>query len=142
MLTPADFMHSRDPSDGSFLDEWHSSQPLGPEVLVRGSASGPSISDIERANVVLQNLTALEQRAIHLLEGFMKDAGTWETNAINCGVEAERMQCDFLLCFSFEATRDPWEYGYTYFNVGFVVHERTHHADQHGRPIKFVVSFH
>lgn len=142
MLTVADFVHSHDPHDGSLLDEWHANKHQGPEVLVNGDATGPAVSAIERANVVLEHCDALERRAIEMLESFMKDAGTWSLNTIDCGEEAARMQCHFVLWFTFEATRDPWGHDYTYFCVGFLAHERSHPADRHGRPVKFVVGFH
>ncbi len=127
---------------GEQTGDWFFSFPDDPEVIVKGEGPHPRQDSVDQANLVLVNLDQLKTRAIGLLEDFMKDKGTWYLSTVDCGKKAERLECQFVLSFVFEAERDPYEYGYTYFDVCFIVSERAHPTDQNGRPIKFVVGFH
>lgn len=141
-LTGADFKLEGDPQTGKSTGNWFSACHKDPEVLVRDEQDTPRQQDIDRANAVLVNVEHLKSRATKLLEGFMKDKGTWHLATIDCGIKAERLEVDFVLSFDFEADRDPYEYGYTYFDVGFIVPEISSPIDRLGRPTKFVVGFH
>ncbi len=141
VLTEANFKPEGDPRTGKLTGDWFFAFPDDPEVLVRSDRGAPRQQDIARANAVLANVDDLKSRAVKLLEDFMKDKGNWYLAAVDCGSKAERLEVDFVLSFVFEADRDPYEYGYTYFDVCFVVPENAHPIDRNGRPVKFVVGF-
>jgi len=128
--------------DGEPRNEWFVETSEGIEVVVLSVNSVPSESHLAQANAVLENIEELKPKAIRLLEGFMKDKGSWDVGSIDCGLEAQRQECTFLIGLDFYFDGDPCEYGYTYFNVGFNIIPNCHPSDQHGRPIKFVVGFH
>ena len=84
----------------------------------------------------------LLSRAVQLLEEFMRDKGTWHLVTIDFAQKAQQQQCDFVLSLGFEADRDPYDYGYTYFDVCFMQYDNPPKSDVHCRPVKFVVGFH
>ncbi len=111
------------------------------DIIVGGDGNQPNPKDVQRINLVLADRDILMQKAMKLLAGFMKDTGSWELSAVNCGGQADNLGCDFLFSFTFVADRDPYEYGYTYFDVGFVVKEQTSSTEADAHPIKFLVGF-
>ena len=141
-LTSVEFKPENDPRSGRRTENWFLTLSSGLEVVVRGDASGPLQLDIDQATCILVNLEQLQQKAIRLLEGFMRDEGAWSLTAVDCGLKAEKLECTFVLTFYFEADKAPFEYGYTYFDVCFSVRDRSLPIDVHGHPIKFVVGFH
>ncbi|HEY5960329.1 MAG TPA: hypothetical protein VIV60_27435 [Polyangiaceae bacterium] len=141
-LCATEFKPEVDPRNGARSGNWFFALPSGLEVLVRGNVSGPLQRDIDQAIAVLANLDQLQQRAVGLLEDFMKETGEWSLAIVDCGVKAEKLECNFVITLDFEGSEDSYKHGYTYFDVCFAVHERTHPNDRNGRPIKFVVGFH
>ncbi len=72
----------------------------------------------------------------------MRDKGTWHLVTVDFAKKARQQECHFVLSLGFEAAHDPYDYGYTYFDVCFIQYDRAPKSDMHGRPIKFVVGFH
>ncbi|MFZ6768030.1 hypothetical protein ACO0LM_13295 [Undibacterium sp. Di26W] len=121
--------------------EWFFSFANDPEIMVRGNADTPDVVSVEQINCVIEHLESLALRAVQLLETFMKDKGAWHLTTIDCARKASMLECDFVLSFCFEAERDPYEYIYTYFDVGFIVLETSPAIDKFGRPVKFLIGF-
>lgn len=139
-LTFEDFQQNNAHND-KLGREWFFSFANDPEIMVRGDADTPDIVSVEQINCVIEHLDSLSLRAVQLLEAFMKDKGAWHLTTIDCSRKASLLECDFVLSFGFEAERDPDEYGYTYFDVGFIVLEASPEIDKFGRPVKFLIGF-
>ena len=127
-------------ADRVIVDEWIcGSEPI--QVTVFGGDSGPDPNKLALANDILKNFDEVTQRAIELLEAFMKDRGRFVCGGLDLGLEAMRQECAFMLELGFTADRDPHEYGYTFFSVCFSEHP-DHPAPRYRRhPFKFVVQF-
>lgn len=121
--------------------EWYAACEDELEVLVLDESGGPDARGRAISGDALDHLVELRRRALTFLEAFVKDTGEWSLTTLNCGEEALRQQCDFILRFGLTADRDPWEYGYTYFDVAFRVDPRAASPDAHGRPVKLVIGF-
>lgn len=126
--------------DGRPSGDWFCALAGDVELIVGGASGKPDLSALTRANSLMPHRDKQLARAVHLLEDFMRDKGTWSLMAVDFGAKARQLNCDYVFCLGFEADRDPYEYGYTYFDVGFVVAEGIP-ADAYGRPIKFLVGF-
>jgi hypothetical protein len=106
----------------------------GVDVAVQGDASR-----FQLARRVIENWAAISDRAINLLESFMRDHGTFDLSSIEVFAEVTRKEGDFALRYTFIADRDPHEYNYTYFEVYFICHEPPQLPFW---PFKFTVGFH
>lgn len=96
----------------------HFEVATGVEVIAHGDESRTKL-----ACRVIDNRSALETRAVGLLDQFMRDRGEYALSSIEVLGTKSADGCDFFLRFSFTADRDPHEYGYTYFEVYFGCHE-------------------
>lgn len=106
----------------------------GIEVVVGGNEARRSL-----AHKVVEGLTGISERAIHLLVSFMRDSGTFELGSVEVFSMKSDDGGDFSLRFSFAADRDVHEYGYTYFDVYFSHNEP---PSTEFWPFKFTVGFH
>ncbi len=142
VLDPAHFKRVSDIATGLPADEWFASGEDELEILVADESGRPHEQALMVAVAALEHLAELRVRAEKFLAAFVKDTGEWSLTTIDCGPEAIRQQCTFLLRFGLTSDSDPWEYGYTYFDVGFRVDKRSASPDVYGRPIKLVIGFH
>jgi hypothetical protein len=88
------------------------------EVAVHGDESR-----LRLACRVIEHRDALSAQAVRLLDAFMRDRGEFDLSSIEVLATKAPDGCDFSLCYTFVADRDPHEYGYTYFEVYFGCHE-------------------
>ena len=106
----------------------------GIEIIVRGDESRTQL-----ARRVVEEREPISARAVRLLEGFMRDHGTFELSSVEVFPLATSKEGDFVFRYSFIADRDEHEYGYTYFEVYFLCHEP---PQEPYWPFKFTVGFH
>jgi hypothetical protein len=90
----------------------------GVDVIVHGDESRSRL-----ACRVIEQREALTAQAIRTLDAFMRDRGAYDLSSIEVLATKADDGCDFSLMFTFEADRDPHEYGYTYFEVYFGCHD-------------------
>ena len=105
----------------------------GIDVIVHGDESRMGL-----ARRVIECQEAISAKAIRLLESFMRDCGTFNLSSIEVFAKVTAKEGDFTLRYTFTATRNPHEYGYTYFEVFFCCHEP---SQEPFWPFKFTVGF-
>jgi len=71
------------------------------KVVVPDVQGAPSSLALEKAVSIVQSRAYLERRALQLLVPFTKDRGDWRLVTLDFGVEAQRHECEFLMCFAF-----------------------------------------
>ena len=113
---------------------WCFEDKAGLEFLARG-ANGRYELLLEAA----AQIDALGRRGIQLLVDFMKHEGHFDLESVEMLEAPDNDGASLLLRYSFTAMADPHEFGYTYFDVAFSIHEPP--LDRFW-PIKFTVGFH
>ena len=91
------------------------------EVIVTDVQGVPSPLGVEKAAAVVQSRAHLEGQARLLLVPFTKDRGHWSLVTIDFGVEARRRDCEFLMCFAFQAANGQLSVSSPYVEVGFAL---------------------
>lgn len=84
--------------------EWMAVLPDSTEIVVAEVEGKPSPIGIEKAIAIVQSQTYLEARARQLLVPLSKQDGEWRVISIDFGIEAQHHDCEFLMCFAFQAT--------------------------------------
>ncbi|WP_198088138.1 hypothetical protein [Variovorax sp. E3] len=84
-------------------DEWMAVLPDGTEVVIADEKGRPSALGIEKAISIVRNRSHLEARGRQLLSPLCKSDGEWRLVGIDFGVEAQHHNCEFLMCFVFQA---------------------------------------
>lgn len=102
-------------------DEWMAVLPDSTEIVVADVEGKPSSIGIERAISIVQSRAYLEARARQLLVPLGKGDGEWRLVAIDFGIEAQHHDCEFLMCFAFQATKADLSATSPYVEVGFAL---------------------
>lgn len=102
-------------------DEWMAVLPDSTEIVVADVGGKPSSIGIEKAIAIVQSRAYLEARARQLLVPFGKENGEWRLVAIDFGIEAQHHDCEFLMCFAFQATKPNLTDTSPYVEVGFAL---------------------
>ena len=89
------------------------------EVVVPDLQGAPSLLAIEKAAAIVQSRAYLENRALQLLVPFTKDQGDWRLVTLDFGVEAQRHECEFLMCFAFQVANGELSVTSPYVEIGF-----------------------
>jgi hypothetical protein len=100
-------------------DEWIAVLADSTEVVVPGLQGAPSPLAIEKAVSIVQSRAYLEKRALQLLVPFTKDQGDWRLVTLDFGVEAQRQECEFLMCFAFQVASGKLSVTRPYVEIGF-----------------------
>ncbi|GAB7542574.1 hypothetical protein [Cupriavidus sp. 8B] len=106
-------------------DEWMAVLSDLTEVVVVDVHGMPSSLGIEKAASIVQNRACLEALARQLLIPLTRDDGDWHLNVIDFGVEAQRHDCEFLMCFSFRAANPDLSVTSPFAEVGFALHKQS-----------------
>lgn len=101
--------------------EWMAVLPDSTEIVVADGEGEPSPRGIEKAISIVQSRAYLEARARQLLMPLGKEDGEWRLVAIDFGVEAQQHNCEFLMCFSFQASKSDLADTSPYVEVGFAL---------------------
>ena len=91
------------------------------EVVVADAQGGPSPLGIDKAVSIVQSRAHLERRALQLLVPFTRDDGGWRLVTLDFGFEAQHQECEFLMCFAFQATNSELSVTSPYAEVGFAL---------------------
>lgn len=102
-------------------DEWMAVLPDRTEVVVLDLRGEPSPTAIQKAVAIVQSRAYLEKRALQLLVPFSKDDGRWRLVTIDFGIEARHEDCEFLMCFAFQAANSDMSVTSPYVEVGFAL---------------------
>lgn len=102
-------------------DEWMAVLPDSTEIVVADVNGKPSSVGIEKAIAIVQSRAYLEARARQLLVPLGKEDGEWRLVAIDFGIEAQQHECEFLMCFAFQATKSDLADTSPYVEVGFAL---------------------
>lgn len=105
-------------------DEWMAVLSDLTEIVVADAGGEPCSIGVEKAVSVLQSRTYLEARARRLLESLGRRDGEWRLVTIDFGLEAQRHDCEFLMCFAFQATKSDLVESSPYVEVGFALSMR------------------
>jgi hypothetical protein len=100
-------------------DEWMAVLPDSTEVVVPDFRGAPNSLAIEKAVAIVQSRAYLEKRALQLLVPFTKDQGDWRLVTLDFGIEAQRHDCEFLMCFAFQVGSGELSITSPYVEVGF-----------------------
>lgn len=95
--------------------------PDNTEIVVADVAGKPSPIGIEKAIAIVQSRAYLEARARQLLVPLGKRDGEWRMVAIDFGNEALHHDCEFLMCFAFQAAKADLAATSPYVEVGFAL---------------------
>ncbi len=106
-------------------DEWMAVLPENTEIVVADVKGKPSSIGIEKAISIVQSRAYLEARARQLLVPLGKENGEWRLIAIDFGIEAQHNDCEFLMCFAFQATKSDPAATRPYVEVGFALPVRS-----------------
>ncbi len=107
-------------------DEWMAVLSELTEVIVVDLHGMPSSLGIAKAASIAQNRGYLEARARQLLISLTKDEGDWHLRGIDFGVEDQRHDCEFLMCFAFQAANPDLSVTSPFAEVGFALHRQSH----------------
>ena len=102
-------------------DEWMAVLPDNTEVVVADVAGKPSSIGIEKAIAIVQSRAYLEARARQLLVPLGMEDGEWRLISIDFGSEAQHHDCEFLMCFAFQAAMTDPAGTSPYVEVGFAL---------------------
>lgn len=102
-------------------DEWMAVLPDRTEIVVPSAQGKPDALGIEKAIAIVLSRADLESRARELLAPFGMVDGEWQLLAIDFGVEAQHHECEFLMCFAFQATGSDLGATSPYVEVGFAL---------------------
>lgn len=102
-------------------DEWMAVLPDSTEIVVADVEGKPSPIGIEKAIAIVQSRTYLEARARQLLVPLSNKDGEWRVISIDFGIEAQHHDCEFLMCFAFQATGTDLVDTSPYVEVGFAL---------------------
>lgn len=105
--------------DGRIGADWIATLADSTEVVVSDFRGAPSQVGTEKAASVVQSLGYLEPRALQLLVPFTKEAGSWRLVTLDFGAEARRQDCEFLMCFAFQAPNSQLSITSPYVEIGF-----------------------
>lgn len=101
--------------------EWMAVLPDNTEIVVAEVNGKPCPIGIEKAIVIVQSRAYLEARARQLLVPLGKEDGEWRLVSIDFGIEAQRHDSEFLMCFAFQATKTDLADTSPYVEVGFAL---------------------
>jgi hypothetical protein len=105
--------------------EWMSVLPDSTEIVVADVKGKPSAIGIEKAISIVQSRAYLEARARQLLSPLVKEEGEWRMVALDFGIEAQHHDCEFLMCFAFQAAKVDLADISPYVEVGFALPVRS-----------------
>lgn len=106
-------------------EEWMAVLPDNTEIVVADVGGKPSSIGIEKAISIVQSRAYLEARARQLLLPIVRQDGEWRLVGIDFGVEARRHNCEFLMCFAFQARMANLDATGPYVEVGFALPMRS-----------------
>jgi len=102
--------------------EWMALLPDGTEVVLADIAGIPSPRGVEKAVAIVQSRIYLEGRARQILLPFTTQEGTWRLVTVDFGVEAQRAECEFLMCFAFQSDDGELSVSSPFAEVAFELH--------------------
>jgi hypothetical protein len=102
-------------------DEWMAVLHDNTEIVVADLEGRPSPIGIEKAVAIVQSRAYLETRARQLLAPLGREGGEWRLITIDFGIEARHRDCEFLMCFAFQATKTDLADTNPYVEVGFAL---------------------
>lgn len=105
--------------------------PDSTEIVVAEVRGKPSSLGIEKAIAAVQSRAYLEARARQLLAPLGKGNGEWRLVAIDFGIEAQHLDCEFLMCFAFQAAMSELAPTSPYVEVGFALPARSSRGAEH-----------
>lgn len=105
--------------------EWMAVLPDSTEIVVPDVDGKPSPLGIEKAIAIVHRRAYLEARARQLPVPLCKEDGEWRLVAIDFGVEAQHHDCEFLMCFAFQAAKSDLADTSPYVEVGFALPVRS-----------------
>jgi hypothetical protein len=111
----------RDDLHDRICDHWMATLADFTEVVVSDFRGAPSQVGIEKAVSVVQSLGYLKPRALQLLVPFTKEAGAWRLVTLDFGAEARCHECEFLMCFAFQAPNSQLTITSPYIEIGFAL---------------------
>jgi len=100
-------------------DEWMAVLMDSTEIVVPDFQGAPSSLAIEKAVSIVQSRAYLEKRALQLLVPFTRDSGHWQLVTLDFGIEAQRHECEFLMCFAFRVGSGELCITSPYVEIGF-----------------------
>jgi len=107
--------------DGSWRGEWVAPITQYTDVVVSDVEGAPSRVGVQKAISIVQSRSYLERRAIQLLIPLTKEPGSWRLVTIDFGAQARLHECEFLMCFAFEAACNALSITSPYAEVGFAL---------------------
>lgn len=99
--------------------EWMAVLADSAEVVVPDVQGQPSSLAIEKAVSIVQSRAYLEKRALQLLVPLTKDHGGWRLVTLDFGLEAQHHECEFPMCFAFQAANGELSITSPYVEIGF-----------------------
>jgi hypothetical protein len=106
---------------GDSPGEWVASITQHTDVVVGDADGKPSPIGIAKALSIVQSRTYLEPRAVQLLVPLTKEPGNWRLVTLDFGAQAHLHECEFVMCFAFEATYSELSITSPYVEVGFAL---------------------
>ncbi|SAK81613.1 hypothetical protein [Caballeronia ptereochthonis] len=107
-------------------DEWVAVLADLTEVVVADVRGRPSALGIAKATSIVQSRAYIETRARQLLKTLTRDDGDWSLIVIDFGVEAQHHDCEFLMCFVFQAANSDLSATSPYAEIGFALLKQSH----------------
>lgn len=101
--------------------EWTAMLPDDTEIVVADALGRPCGLGIQKAIAIVQSRTGLETRARQLLAPLGKIDGKWRLVALDFGIQARNRDCEFLMCFAFQAANPDPAVADPYVEVGFAL---------------------
>lgn len=101
--------------------EWVAPISQHADVVVCDVGGAPSPVGVVKALSIVQSRAYLERRATQLLAPLTKVPGNWRLVTIDFGAQAHLHECEFLLCFAFEAAHTELSITSPYAEIGFAL---------------------
>jgi len=102
-------------------EEWVASVTQNTDVVVSDADGVPSPIGIAKAHSIVQSRAYLERRAVHLLAPLTNEPGNWRLVTLDFGTQARLHECEFLMCFAFEASHSQLSITSPYAEIGFAL---------------------
>lgn len=102
-------------------DEWSTTLHDNTEIIVLGAGDRPCPVGVAKAVSIVQSRTYLEAQARRLLVPLTRQDGEWRLARIDFGLEAQHLDCEFLMCFTFQKRIGDLNAVGPYVEVGFAL---------------------
>ena len=101
--------------------EWIATITQHTDIVVSDADGAPNPIGIAKALSIVQSCAYLERQAVQLLVPLTKEPGSWRLVTLDFGSQARLHECEFLMCFAFEAAYSALSITSPYAEIGFAL---------------------